>query len=301
MAIPKHFFFFTTTLLILASLFVSISVEAREVRERDSFSKFTNANDNVDKENTQVVPSKEEALTTEEALKKQEDQEQQPTFIPQTNNGYGLYGNEKTFEDTPATTTATSTGNHPSKKAMPDDSFYSNSNGNFENTNNYYNDKSYDRRSDRYYNKDAYVADRREQARDTYTPEQNFVGNARLQDSSYTTTTTTTGSRATNDHNTYYTGGNRYGAVNPEGMSDTRFMENGRYFYDVDNEEKYYQNRYQRSKPGYSTQGYYGNGNRNRNDNVNLYEQQFNNVDDNFMGGYQDQQEFQGQDDEFVP
>ncbi|XP_030512793.1 protein E6-like [Rhodamnia argentea] len=291
MVTPKHFFF--ATLLILAS----IHVEAREVRERESFSKFTNANDNDDTEKARVVPhTTEEALPTaqEEALKKQEDQEQEPAFLPQTQNGYGLYGHEEMFEDTPATTTAT-TRDRPSRTAMPDDSFYSYPNGDSESSNNYYND----RRSDNYFDKDAYVTGQREQARDTYLPEeQNFDGNARLQDSSYTTAT---GSRATtNDRNNYYTGGNRYGAGKQEGMSDTRFMENGKYFYDVDNEEKYYQNRYKNSRPGYSTQGYYGNGD--RTNNVNLYEQQFDKVDRDSMGRFQDQEEFQeSQDDEFVP
>lgn len=292
MVTPKHFFF--ATLLILAS----VNVEAREVRERESFSKFTNANDNGDKEKARVVPNtKEEALPAQEALKKQEDQEQEPAFLPQTQNGYGLYGHEEMFEDTPATA---ATGNRPSRTAMPDDSFYSYPNGNSESSNNYYNDRSYDRRSDNYFDKDAYVTGRREQARNTYLPEeQNFGSNARLQDSSYTTTTTT-GSRAMNDRNSYYTGGNRFGAGKQEGMSDTRFMANGKYYYDVDNEEKYYQNRYERSRPGYSTQGYYGNGD--RTSNVNLYEQQFDNVDRNSMGRFQDQDEFQeSQDDEFVP
>lgn len=298
MAAPKHF----VALLILAFLSVSISVEARDFKERQSFSKFTNANDNDDKENAPVIPTKEESLTTVETLKKQE---QQPTFLPQTKNGYGLYGHEEEMvKNTPATatTTTTSTGNRPSKTTMPADSFYSYPNGNFENSNNYYNDRSYDKRSNNYYNKDAYVANQREQARNTYVPEeQNFGGNTRLQDSSYTTTTTT-GSRATNDRNNYYTGGNRYGTAQQQGMSDTRFVENGKYYYDVDNEEKYNQNRYQTSKPGYSTQGYYVNNNRNNNNNVNLYEQQFNNVEDNSMGGYQEQEQFQeSQDDEFVP
>ncbi|XP_010057367.2 protein E6 [Eucalyptus grandis] len=302
MATPKH----VVALLILAFLSVSISVEARDVKERQAFSKFTNANDNDDKENARVIPTKEVSLTTAETLKKQENQEQQPTFLPQTKNGYGLYGHEEEMvKNTPATATPTSTGNRPSKTTMPADSFYSYPNGNFENSNNYYNDRSYDKRSNNYYNKDAYVADQREQARDTYVPEeQNFGGNTRLQDSSYTTTATT-GSRTTNDRNNYFTGGNRYGAAQQEGMSDTRFMENGKYYYNVDNEEKYYQNRYQRSKPEYSTQGYYVNTNQNRNNNnnnVNLYEQQYNNVNDNSMGGYQNEEEFQeSQDDEFVP
>ncbi|KAF8029683.1 hypothetical protein BT93_E2190 [Corymbia citriodora subsp. variegata] len=304
----------TPRLLFLATLFVlaSITVEARDFKERESFSKFTNANDNDDTEKTQVVPQKEESLTPVEALRKQENQEQQPTFLPQTQNGYGLYGHEeeKTVRHTPSA--ATATGNRPSRTAMPDDSFYSYPNSNFENGNSYY-------------NKDAYVADQREQARNTYvSEEQNFGGNTRLQDSSYTTTTTggAGGYRATNDHNNYYTGGNRYSAAQREGMSDTRYMAKGRYYYDVDNEEKYFQNRYARSKPEYSTQGYYvnGDGSGNPNDNVNLYEQQFNNVRgnsngnvnlydqqfnnvrDNSMRGYQDQEEFQeSQDNEFVP
>ncbi|KAK3433995.1 hypothetical protein EUGRSUZ_D01286 [Eucalyptus grandis] len=48
----------------LPFLFVSISVEARDVKERRSFSRFTNANDIDDKENARVIPTKEQSLTT---------------------------------------------------------------------------------------------------------------------------------------------------------------------------------------------------------------------------------------------
>ncbi|KAL3740052.1 hypothetical protein ACJRO7_021345 [Eucalyptus globulus] len=215
---------FVLGVLILGFLSVSISVEAIDVEECESFGKFTNANDdNDDKENTRVFPNKKEALTTAETLEKQE---QQPTFHPQTQHGYGLYRHEEEMiKNTPATATSTSTGDHPSKTTRPDDSFYSYQNGNFENSNRYYNDRSYDRRSNNYHHHNDRSNDRRsndyhhqrEQARDTYMPEeQDFGGNTRLQDSSYTTTTTTTTTKKTSSSasfrgttvgNNYNTGG----------------------------------------------------------------------------------------------
>ncbi|KAL3740054.1 hypothetical protein ACJRO7_021347 [Eucalyptus globulus] len=217
MAVLAH----TFTGLLLLSLSLAISAEAIVFKERESFSKFTDANER-------------------ETLKKQEDKEQQPTHHPQTQNGYDLYRHEEEMiKNTPATATSTSTGNHPYKTTMPDYSFYSYPYGNFENSNSYYNDRSYDRRSNNCYNKDAYVTYQRGQARDTYMPEeQNFGGNTRLQDSSYTTTTTTItttttssssgSSRGTNERNNYYTDGIQIGGPRRPNGGRSRRRNGGR-------------------------------------------------------------------------
>ncbi|KAL3740053.1 hypothetical protein ACJRO7_021346 [Eucalyptus globulus] len=248
MAASKHF----VALLILAFLSASISVEEIDVKERESFSKFTNANnDNDDKGNTRVFPNKKEALTTAETLKKQENKGQQSTFHPQTQHGYGLYRHEEEMvKNTPATANSTSTGNRPSKTTRPDDSFYSYQNGNFENSNRYYNDRSYDRRSNNYHHHNDRSNDRRsndyhhqrEQARDTYMPEeQNFGGNTRLQDSSYTTTTTTAttkktsssaSSRGTTVGNNYNTGGIQIGFFKWICYQNGNFENSNRYYND---------------------------------------------------------------------
>eukprot|EP00262_Sarcandra_glabra_P007985 TRINITY_DN21153_c0_g1_i1.p1 TRINITY_DN21153_c0_g1~~TRINITY_DN21153_c0_g1_i1.p1 ORF type:complete len:220 (-),score=19.70 TRINITY_DN21153_c0_g1_i1:167-826(-) len=56
------------------------------------------------------------------------------------------------------------------------------------------------------------------------------------------------------------------------GMSDTRYMQNGRYFYDVSN-ENYNRNRYESStKDRYGNENYYPNGYGSRSGNRNGYE-----------------------------
>lgn len=42
-------------------------------------------------------------------------------------------------------------------------------------------------------------------------------------------------------------------------MSDTRFLENGKYYYDVNN-ENLNQNGYESAKENSNAEGYYGNG-----------------------------------------
>ncbi|TYI04630.1 hypothetical protein ES332_A10G033000v1 [Gossypium tomentosum] len=82
------------------------------------------------------------------------------------------------------------------------------------------------------------------------------------------------------NNNNYYNGNNEYNNVEKQGMSDTRFLENGKYYHDVSSENNYYPNRFENSR---------GVGSRNE-----FNENRYNN-----MGKYnQNQEEFE---EEFEP
>ncbi|XP_057463914.1 protein E6-like [Actinidia eriantha] len=175
-------------------------------------------------------------------------QEQEPSFIPDTQNGYGLYGHES--GQFPPTTTRTTT-------SLPYTTTTTNKNNNNNN----------------YYNNEAYVSD----------PQ--GMSDTRFGDKAYTTPTNN------NDNNNYYHGANNYYNTQQQpnnyyntqkqGMSDTRFLENGKYYYDG------HANGYK-----YNNKGHYGNFNENS------YEQY-----QNSMEGYQqqNQEEFQEREEEYVP
>ena len=246
----KHFPFLLLLILFSSSL---------QIHARDSqfFSKVTNPNNNNNnvKEESQL-PNKEELES-----KQLKEQEQEPTFVPDTQEGYGLYGHGS--GQLPPSTT----GNN-----IPYAEYSNNNNNNY------------------YYNKNSYNA-KQQGLKDTV-----------LYDTGYTTMS---------NRNNYYNGDNVYSSsssnnnnnnnnnngynTKQQGMSDTRFLENGRYYYDL-NSEKNYRNEYENSRTEYSrneynNRGYYGNNNNNENS----YEF------DNSMEGYQNQEQYQESQDEFVP
>ena len=277
----KFIFLFTITLLF------SMQIHARESQ---FFSKVTNVNNNDKETTTTTLPNKEEMLTK---------REQQPVFIPQTENGYGLYGHESgqlppttttpttsltnVNGGTPYTTTPT---NAPYKTVFDDeeslnkylDSNNHNNNNYNPNTNTNYNPNT---NTNYYYNKNNYQAN------------PNGVRDTRLtQRGGYTTLANH------NNNNNYYNnnnGANMYNA-GKQGMSDTRFLENGKYYYDLNTEVNYNPNRYGNSKAvdsrnwnNNNNRGYYGNNNEN------TFEYK------NSMEGYQNEEEFQESQDEFDP
>ncbi|KAA8515219.1 hypothetical protein F0562_018398 [Nyssa sinensis] len=194
------------------------------IQESQFFSKVIINNNNP---KPTEVPNKEEPLSKPE--------QEEASFTPQTQNGYGLYGHEP--GQLPPTTTTNgapyNTNNLPykSESENPSNKFYTtNSNNN-----------NYD------YKKDGYVTEPHGMSDDT-----------RFMEAGYTTTT--------NSNNNYYNGDDNYNTQQLQGLSDTRFLENGRYFYDL-NRENNYRNGYQNSKGVYyNNKGYYGN-----NENSNEY------------------------------
>lgn len=290
--------FISLLFILTLSFFVQI-----HARESQFFSKVTNVNNDA-KETTTVDPNKEEFLTKHE---------QQPVFIPQTQNGYGLYGHESgqfpptTTTPTPTTTTSltnvnaapytttpttTTNNNAPFKTVFEDDEslnkyLNSNQNYNYNPNPNPNNNNNNNQNNEFYYNNNAYHAS------------QNGLRDSRLtQREGYTTLANQ------NNYNNNNNGANSYNNAERQGMSDTRFLENGKYYYDLNLENNYNPNRYENSRGVDSTnwnrhdntnnnnnnRGYYGSNN-----NQNTFEY------NNSMEGYQNEEEFQESQDEFVP
>ncbi|XP_030972830.1 protein E6-like [Quercus lobata] len=284
--------FISFLFILTLSFFVQI-----HARESQFFSKVTNVNNDA-KETTTVDPNKEEFLTKHE---------QQPVFIPQTQNGYGLYGHESgqfpptTTTPTPTTTTSltnvnaapytttpttTTNNNAPFKTVFEDDESlnkYLNSNQNYNyNPNPNNNNNNNNQNNEFYYNNNAYHAS------------QNGLRDSRLtQRGGYTTLANQ------NNYNNNNNGANSYNNAERQGMSDTRFLENGKYYYDLNLENNYNPNRYENSR-GVDSRNWNNNNNNNRgyygsNNNQNTFEYK------NSMEGYQNEEEFQESQDEFVP
>ncbi|XP_022926835.1 protein E6 [Cucurbita moschata] len=275
------------SLFLLSLFFIQI-----HGRESNFFSKVPNNN------GESQIPNKVDPLTNSEKTTTPQDQD--PNFIPQTqDNGYGLYGHESgqfspsdaKFSDPnartggrPFSTTTTYDDGENNYKRNDDVSYKSESEEYYNYNNNYNNDnfqnsnwkKPYE--NSFYYNKDLY--DNRRQS----------FQNTRLSRNEYATTTTTTPSydeekyNDDNNNNNFYANNRNDNENNVarQGMSDTRFMENGKYFYDLHREPQH-QSRSSRN-------------NFRNNNNYNTYEY------GNSMGRYQnDETEFQEESDEFVP
>ncbi|KAK7412378.1 hypothetical protein VNO78_03834 [Psophocarpus tetragonolobus] len=243
----------------ISFLFFSALLLPLQITARDSqyFSKVTHLDNNNVKE-TQL-PNKE-APEVNKA-------EQQPPFIPETENSYGLYGHDDESNQVPSTTTPSSY--HPS------------------NTNDVYNTRftqtGYNN-NNRYYSKDSYGGNQYELSDTKYNEEgynNKYYNSYQNNDQKYYN------NDAANDNYYYHNNNNNYNANKDryngeqQGMSDTRFLEGGRYFHDIYS-EKHNPTNY----GGSSRQVNTNNWNDNRGANYN---------------GYQNQEEFEGEQENFEP
>jgi hypothetical protein len=286
----------------LLALFFSMQIHARESQ---FFSKVTNVNNNNDAKETTVLPKKEETTTK---------QDQEPTFIPETKGGYGLYGHESgqfppttqtSVNGAPYTTTPTHVNgvryapytttpthvngasyapytttptNLPYKNQFEDDESLNkylstndnnDDNNNNNNNNNYYNANDVvDNNNNKYYNYNT--------NKNSYEANQYGFGDTKLTGRGYTTM------------------GSQDKYNERQGMSDTRFLENGKYYYDVKG-ENYNPNQYGNSRGTVASRNWYGSNKGYYGNNGNSFEHK------NYMAGYENEEEFQGEQEEFHP
>ncbi|XP_039004257.1 protein E6-like isoform X2 [Hibiscus syriacus] len=142
-----------------------------QIHAREFFSKIPTVNIN-EKETTTATREKEHGTETT-----QTSEEQQPRFIPETENGYGLYGHGTGTDQPSFTTKETYEPYATPVKYHPDEPYNS-------------------------------------------IPES-----------------------SSNNKNTYYYNNRNNGEK--QGMSDTRYLENGKYYYDVKSESNYYPNQFE--------------------------------------------------------
>nr|KJB57495.1 hypothetical protein B456_009G167000 [Gossypium raimondii] len=195
---------FSMSILFLFALF-SMQIHAREY-----FSKFPRVNTN-EKETT----TREQEHETFVPQTTQKPGEQEPRFIPETQNGYGLYGHESgSGSSRPSFTTKETYEPYVTPVRFHPDEPYNSIPESSNNKDTYY------------YNKNAYKS----------TKQQN-LGEAIFTEKGWST--------KENQNNNYYNGN-----INGEkqGMSDTRYLENGKYYYDVKSENNYYPNQYHQNQ-----------------------------------------------------
>lgn len=111
------------------------------------------------------------------------------------------------------------------------------------------------------------------------------------------TTTTTTTAGGNNNYDHYSNGAGNSNGYQKQGMSDTRFLENGKYYYDINLEKTTFNPNDENTREfGYGNRGYYSNNN--NNNNMNTYE--YNNQ--NYAGFQNNHDQFQNfQDEEDLP
>ncbi|XP_022926083.1 protein E6-like [Cucurbita moschata] len=260
--------------LLLALLFFQV-----HARESHFFSKVPNNGGTFYTKETQIPNKAEDPLTSPQKTSgTPQDQDQDPNFLPQTqDNNYGLYGHES--GQLPPNSDDNFSGDRPddNKYRRNDAVPYKSESEEYDDNDNFQNSNTKPYENSFYYNKDLYDNGR-----------QSFR-NTRFSRNDYTTTPLYNQEKYHNDdhdddnNNFYYNNNNNANNVVRQGMSDTRFMENGKYYYDLDREPHHYSR----------SRGYFRNNN-----NGNTYEY------GNSMGRYQnqnDEAEFQEELDDFVP
>lgn len=220
------------TLFLLISL---LSTFHSHARDSQFFDKVPSTTTNVVKE-TQV-PNKEDPLSY---------QELEPNFLPQNENGYSLYGHES-GQLPPSTTTKipyNAESEKPLSKYLPKN----------------YNPVAYVTESEDIHNSNSFT----EESYNTRTNNNNYGDdnfNERPQELSVTKFTGGESYSTTpNNHENYYNNGGRPNNFKPQGMSDTRLLQNGKFFYDV-NSEKYSSHHPYESLKGVRARNEYNNRN----------------------------------------
>lgn len=206
----------TVTVFLVISLFLSVTPHARESH---FFSKVT--------KDDEIPPTFDQ--------KQQTNTNNEPTFVPETSDGhsYGLYGHES-GQSSPGASDQT----HAYKTTVFSDSATdsdSNSNSDSDSNSNslagthkYSNDLPY---GESLYSNNQEQNTYEQQYKDSYLTEEE---RARRSGVTYTTTSSDDDD-ITNQMEKSYNNGKKQ-----QGLSDTRFMEGGKYFYDVNNEEPTY-------------------------------------------------------------
>ncbi|KAJ4903544.1 hypothetical protein Rs2_17495 [Raphanus sativus] len=176
-----------------------------------------------------------------------EQDDQNPPFMPETENGYGLYGQETTHNNNEDQFK----NNKYDENVNYDDSFstpslsqtqesYKNYGDNYPKTTESYNENNKD--SSYYENSNGYGPEKREEGYKGYNVERQGMSDKSYYENS-------NAYRPEKREEAYKGYENN---VERQGMSDTRFMANGKYFYDLDddrNHGRFYQKHFYNYNP----------------------------------------------------
>ncbi|KAG6419161.1 hypothetical protein SASPL_121373 [Salvia splendens] len=241
------------SLFLLLSLFSSLHTHARE-------SQFFNKIPSSTTTNNVAVP----ATTNTQVPTNQQD----PTFLPDNDNSYGLYGHES-GQNPPSTTTAEEF-KQPPNKYLPENynpvAYVTQPESDLNDTPASF---TQERTFSTNPNNNYYNADQNKNS--LYNGEQNSFYNQQQQEETEFKSYRNPASN-NNGNGNLYNGGSSFNrqpqgqdsAFQPQGMSDTRVMENGKYYYDT-NSESYSSNhpyetlRGARPQNEFNNRNFYGN------------------------------------------
>ena len=262
-----------TSFLLFTTLFLALQISARDSQFFSKVSHFDNNN------------VKETELPNREAPEVNKV-DQQPPFVPETENSYGLYGHDESNQAPSTTTTknaasyTTPTSYHPYKTEFENNKYFNN-----DAYNNRFAETGYNNNN----NKDSYGGDQDELSDTKYTEEgyNNNYNNYQNNNQKYYNNNNDNQKYYNNDAATHKYNNNNYnGNVNryngeKQGMSDTRFLEGGRYFHDIYAEEQHPTTNYEDSSKGVDTNYWYNNrgGNYNGHQNQEKFEDEHENFE----------------------
>ncbi|CAE5958731.1 unnamed protein product [Arabidopsis arenosa] len=302
LSIRTSLFFFFTTLVLLST----------QIHARDSyfFGKFHRESTKDQNPNSFIPLETSEKTTVEESVPNKKEQEQDPTFVPESENGYGLYGHEttynnnkeefnnnnkndekvnsKTFSTPSLSETEESFNNYDEKYPTKTESYGTNGYNNEEFNNN---NNKYDANFKEEFNNNKYDEN---YAKEEFNNNNNYKYDENVKEESFPE------NNEDNKRNVYNS--NAYGTeleretpykgyshnLERQGMSDTRFMEKGSYYYDLYNDRNhghYYRKSHSKSPAGYYSspatetnydQQSYSYGNNNNNNEENSFKDPYN-------------------------
>ncbi|KAJ0259819.1 E6-like protein [Hirschfeldia incana] len=240
-----------STISRLFFVFLALTLFSTQINARDSYSFGKSQREYPKEQNPNNLQTNETS----------EQEDQNPPFMPQTENGYGLYGQEATYnsnEDQFKNKKYDENVNYDDSFSTPSLSETQESfktyGDNYPKTTESYDENNKD--SSFYENSNGYGPEKREkEAYKGYYS--NNVERQRMSDKS---------NYENNKDSSYYENYNGYepekvekeaykgyrNNVERQGMSDTRFMANGKYYYDLDddrNHGRFYQKHYYNYNP----------------------------------------------------
>uniref|UniRef100_A0A1J3I3J3 Protein E6 n=1 Tax=Noccaea caerulescens TaxID=107243 RepID=A0A1J3I3J3_NOCCA len=286
-------FFFFTTLALLST----------QINARDSyfFGKFHRESSKDQNPNNVLPLETSEKTTVEESIPNEKEQEQDPTFVPESGNGYGLYGHETTYNNKEEFN-----NNNKYDDKVNGETFSTPSLSETEESYNSY-DEKYPKKAERYNNNRYNNEEFNNNKYDENVKEESFSGNNEDKRSFYNSNAYGTEL----ERETPYKGYSHN--LEKQGMSDTRFMEKGKYYYDLYNAKNhghFYRKPHQKSPAGYYTapatesnydQTYsYGNNN-NNNEEEKSFKDPYNSKWENNMMNEQPEEFVEEQVDQFKP
>ncbi|KFK44714.1 hypothetical protein AALP_AA1G293300 [Arabis alpina] len=264
------FFFFTALVLLSTQI---------HARESYFFGKFhrENAPKDTNPNNVHPLETSEKTTVEEQSIPNKNEQEQDPSFVPESENGYGLYGHETTYNDNKEEFNK----NNKYDEKVNGETFSTPSLSETEESYNNKYDEQYPKKTEQSfdrngYNNDVFTNNNKYEEKYPKKTEQRYENNVynneefnnnnkkydeNVKEESY--------SENNEDKGNFYNS-NAYGTeleretpykgyshnLEKQGMSDTRFMEKGNYYYDLYNDRNhghYYKKSHQKSPSGYYT------------------------------------------------